>query len=207
MVQRVAIYARVSTADQCCERQIAELQQYASRSNFEVVGVFAETVSGAKNNRRQRHAVVELARRREIDLVLVSELSRWGRSTQDLLLTIQHLADRGVGLRTLNGPDLDTSTAQGELMLGLLSLISQFERSLLRERINSGIAHARSKGTKSGRAIGRPIFDKTEAVKQLLLEGYSIRKTAHKLKISKTTVMKVKQSFQSSASSQLAPKF
>lgn len=59
-------------------------------------------------------------------------------------------------MRTLNGPDLDTSTTQGELMLGLLSVISQFERSLLRERIKSGIAHARSKGTKTGKSIGRP---------------------------------------------------
>ncbi len=136
--------------------------------------------------------MIDLARHREIDLVIVSELSRWGRSTPDLLQTIQDLASRGVGLRTLNGPDLDTSTAQGELMLGLLSVISQFERSLLRERINSGIAHARSNGTKSGRTIGRPAFDKTASVKHLLDKGMSIRDIAKELKISKTTVMKVK---------------
>ncbi len=193
MVQRVAIYARVSTADQSCERQIAELQQYAQRSGFEVVAAFTETASGAKNSRKQRKAVIELARHREIDLVVISELSRWGRSTPDLLQTIQDLADRGVGLRTLNGPDLDTSTAQGELMLGLLSVISQFERSLLRERINSGIAHARSKGTKSGKAIGRPSFDKVNAARQLLAEGNSIRSVAAKLEVSKTTIMKIKK--------------
>ena len=162
MVQRAAIYARVSTDDQSCDRQVAELQQYAQRSGFDVVTVITETASGAKNNRLERQRVIELARKREKDLVIVSELSRWGRSTQDLLQTVQDLATRGVALRALNGPDLDTSTAQGELMLGLMSVISQFERSLLRERIKSGIVHARSKGTKSGLAIGRPVFDKSE---------------------------------------------
>ncbi len=193
MVQRVAIYARVSTSEQSCERQIAELQQYAERSGFEVVGIFAETMSGAEKKRPQRQAVIEIARRREIDLILVSELSRWGRSTSDLLQTIQDLAYRGIGLRTLNGPDLDATTAQGELLLGLLSVISQFERSLLRERITSGIAHARSKGTKSGRPIGRPAFSDLETVKRLLKEKYSVRKIAAELDISKTTVMKVKK--------------
>ncbi|MDP3506501.1 MAG: recombinase family protein [Candidatus Melainabacteria bacterium] len=193
MVQRVAIYTRVSTSDQSCERQISELQKYADRSNFEVIGIFAETASGAKNNRRQRKSVIDLARRREIDLVLVSELSRWGRSTPDLLQTVQDLAARGVGLRALNGPDLDTSTAQGELMLGLLSVISQFERSLLRERINSGIAHARFNGTKSGRAIGRPALKYLHQIESLLASGSSIRNVARILGISKTTVMKNKK--------------
>lgn len=192
MVQRVAIYARVSTDDQSCDRQIAELQQYAQRSDFEVVAIIEETASGAKSNRKERQRVIDLARRREIDLVLVSELSRWGRSTQDLLQTIQDLAARGVALRALNGPDLDTSTAQGELMLGLMSVISQFERSLLRERIKSGIAHARSKGTKTGRAIGRPPFDQSARVKELLDTGVSIRKIAGEMGISKTTVVKIK---------------
>jgi DNA invertase Pin-like site-specific DNA recombinase len=109
-----------------------------------------------------------------------------------LLQTVQDLATRGVALRALNGPDLDTSTAQGELMLGLMSVISQFERSLLRERIKSGIVHARSKGTKSGLAIGRPVFDKSERVKRLLSQGLSVRAVATELGISKTTVMKVK---------------
>ena len=192
MVQRAAIYARVSTDDQSCDRQVAELQQYAQRSGFDVVTVITETASGAKNNRLERQRVIEVARKREKDLVIVSELSRWGRSTQDLLQTVQDLATRGVALRALNGPDLDTSTAQGELMLGLMSVISQFERSLLRERIKSGIVHARSKGTKSGLAIGRPVFDKSERVKRLLSQGLSVRAVATELGISKTTVMKVK---------------
>lgn len=103
MVQRVAIYARVSTSDQSCGRQVAELEQYAARSGFEIISVITETASGAKNKRPQRQSVMDLARRREIDLVLVSELSRWGRSTSDLLQTVQDLAAKGALLQILPG--------------------------------------------------------------------------------------------------------
>lgn len=105
---------------------------------------------------------------------------------------MERLAECNVALRALNGPELDISTAQGKLMLNLLASISEFERDLLRERIKSGVAHARSKGTKSGKAIGRPRFDKTALVERLLDEGKSIRWIASDLGISKTTVMKVK---------------
>ncbi len=76
-------------------------------------------------------------------------------------------------------------------MVNLLAAISEFERDLLQERIKFGIAHARSKGTKSGQAI-RPPFEKSESVKRLLLKGKSIREVAAELAISKTTVMKIK---------------
>ena len=84
MGQRTAIYARVSTTDQSCERQIAELDAFASRSGFEVLGIFKETASGARNDWPARHRVLQLAQARRIDAVLVTELFRWGRSTQDL---------------------------------------------------------------------------------------------------------------------------
>lgn len=152
----------------------------------------AATGTGAKNDRSERNKVIDLARKRQIDLVLVSELSRWGRSTPDLRSTIEDLAKRGVAVRALNGPDFDINTAQGKLMLNLLASISEFERDLLRERIKSGIAHARSKGTKSGRAIGRPALTCALAVQRLLAEGKSVRRIASELGISKTTVMKIK---------------
>jgi putative DNA-invertase from lambdoid prophage Rac len=193
MVHRVAIYARVSTGDQSCQRQLAELTDYIKRGEFELVNSFLETGSGTKIDRVERKKVLELARQRKIDLVLVSELSRWGRSTADLQNTVKRLAECSVALRALNGPDFDISTAQGKLMLNLLSSISEFERDLLAERIKSGIAHARSKGTKSGRAIGRPAFDRQDRVKRLIDQGRSVRNIASELGISKTTVMKIKK--------------
>jgi putative DNA-invertase from lambdoid prophage Rac len=85
--QRDALYCRVSTADQSCARQERDLAAFAVRAGYEVVGVFKETGSGAKLDRAERKKVMALARRREIDVVLVTELSRWGRSTLDLLHT------------------------------------------------------------------------------------------------------------------------
>jgi hypothetical protein len=74
---------------------------------------------------------------------------------------MEELAGKGVGLRALNGPELDITSAQGKLMLNVLSAISEFERDLLGERIKSGVAHARCKGTKSGKAIGRQVLCST----------------------------------------------
>jgi len=193
LVQRVAIYARVSTNDQSCERQLSELTDYATRSGFEIVGCFSEIGTGSKNDRLERKKIFELARKKLINLVLVTELSRWGRSTADLRTTIEDLANKEVGLRALNGPDLDISSAQGKLMLNVLAAISEFEGDLLRERIKSGVAHARAKGTKSGRPIGRPSYSKKAYLIRLLQKGKSVRGVASELGISKTTVLKVKQ--------------
>lgn len=191
-IKNVAIYARVSTQDQSCERQISELTAYAERSGYNVVAIHTEKASGAKNDRIERKKVMELGRKRLIDAVLVLELTRWGRSTEDLLSTVRELADRGVAIKALNGIDMDISSAQGKLILTMLAGISEFERDLIRERVNSGIAHARKHGTKSGNEIGRPAFDREERVLRLLEEGHSVRSVAEKMKISKTTVMKVK---------------
>ena len=94
MGQRAAIYVRVSTTDQSCQRQIAELTAFAGRSGFDLLGIFKETASGARNNRLAGSRVLELAQARRIDAILVTELSRWGRSTQDLLDTLYKLAGR-----------------------------------------------------------------------------------------------------------------
>ena len=89
--QRAALYCRVSTADQSCERQEHDLTAFAQHAGYEVVGLYKETGSGARADRVQRRKVIALAQRREIDAVLVTELSRWGRSTVDLLHTLEDL--------------------------------------------------------------------------------------------------------------------
>src|SRR6516165_4089321 len=79
---QVAIYCRVSTDDQSCERQERDLRAFAKRAGHKIVGVFKETASGARNDRIERNKVMALARNHEIDAILVAELSPWGRSTQ-----------------------------------------------------------------------------------------------------------------------------
>ena len=103
-------YARVSTVDQSCERQLRDLAAFAERGGFEVVAAFAETASGAKDSRRERRRVMDLAQRREINAVLVTELSRWGRSTQDLLSTLYQLAGWNVSLVAMSGMTFELGT-------------------------------------------------------------------------------------------------
>ena len=79
--KRAVIYARVSTSDQSCERQIADLTDFAARAGYDVLDIHKETISGTKTNRHARNQVMALAQARKIDAVLVTELSRWGRST------------------------------------------------------------------------------------------------------------------------------
>ena len=193
MGQRAIIYSRVSTADQSCERQVQELLKFAQRGNYQVLDTFKETESGAKNNRLQRNKVISLAQARKIDVILVSELSRWGRSTVDLLSTLSQLESWNVSLIAMNGMTFDLSTPHGRMMATFLSGIAEFERDLISERVKSGLAAAKARGKKLGRQKGqRPKSDRL-APKVLMLreEGRSYRWIARDLGISKNTVMMI----------------
>ena len=110
MGRRAAIYARVSTTDQSCDRQVTELAAFAERGGYEVVGVVRETAPGTRANRVARNQVIDLAQARKIDAVLVTELSRWGRSTQDLLDTLHRLSAWKVSVIALSGMTFELDT-------------------------------------------------------------------------------------------------
>jgi len=188
------IYARVSTADQDCSRQVRDLEAFAQRAGYTVVATFIETASGIKNDRHERAKVIALAQARKIDAVLVTEMTRWGRSLQDLIETLNQLKAYSVSLIAEKGFQFDLNSPQGKLLAGILGSIAEFEHDLLRERINSGLANARAKGKKLGRPIGNRIDAKIgKKVMSLLDGGLSVRKTAREVGCSTTTVQAIKR--------------
>jgi putative DNA-invertase from lambdoid prophage Rac len=194
--RRVAIYCRVSTSDQDCDRQERDLQTYADRAGFEVIEVFKETLSGIrKANGKQpveRTKALALAQRREINAVLVTEMTRWGRSTQDLMSTLQELASWDVSLIAQMGLQFDLATPQGKLIANLMASLAEFEHDLLKERVQSGIAAAKARGQTFGRKPGyRPSDRVAPKVMELSEAGYSQRNIAAELGLSKTTVNEI----------------
>jgi DNA invertase Pin-like site-specific DNA recombinase len=190
---RVAIYCRVSTSDQSCSRQERDLIDYAHQAGYEVVGIWKETVSGVKSQHQERNKVMDLAQHRLIEGILVTELTRWGRSTLDLIHTLQDLSHWGVSLIAQTGTQFDLDTPQGKLIAMIMASIAEFERDLVRERVRSGLAAAKAKGKKLGRRPGQRIKSDRLApqVLKMVEQGCSYREIAQQLHLSKTTVCEI----------------
>jgi len=188
--QRAVLYARVSTADQSCARQIEDLTGFAARAGYQIIATVLETASGARVDRAERRRVLALAQAREIDAILVTELSRWGRSTLDLLHTLRQLEGWKVSLIAVSGMTFDVTSPHGRMLATLLAGLAEFERDLIRERVKSGLASARARGKKLGRQPGqRPKSDRLgPQVVALVAAGRSYRWIARDLGISKNTV-------------------
>lgn len=191
MGQSAALYCRVSTADQSCARQERDLRVFAKKAGYKVVGVWKETASGAKNDRAERKEILALAQARKIDVILVTDLTRWGRSMLDLFLTLQDLQAWGVSVVAQTGLQFDLRSAQGKLMASMMAALVEFERDLLRKRVRSGIAAARKRGVVFGRRPGQRVKSDRLAPKVLHLvgEGQSYREISHRLGLSKNTVL------------------
>jgi DNA invertase Pin-like site-specific DNA recombinase len=193
----VVLYCRVSTSDQDNDRQERDLREYAERADFKIVGVFRETLSGIRKAKGkqpiERKKVMTLAQHRRMDAVLVTELTRWGRSTQDLMDTLGQLASWDVSLIAQTGLTFDLSTPQGKLIANLMASLAEFEHDLLRERVRSGIAAAKARGQSFGRRAGYRPSDRyaDEVIRLSDSEKLSQRKIADKLGISKTTVNEI----------------
>jgi putative DNA-invertase from lambdoid prophage Rac len=185
---RAGLYARVSTDDQqTIPLQIRALREYAARRGWTIALQVKEVGSGA-SQRQQREKLLESARRREIDVVLVWRLDRWGRSVPDLLTTLQELNHLGVGFVSLTEA-LDLTTPAGRAMAGLLAVFAEFEREILRERVRAGLAHARQNGKKLGRPVTAGIH--ADQVRKLHRAGVSKAEIARRLQIGRTSVRRI----------------
>jgi putative DNA-invertase from lambdoid prophage Rac len=185
---RAGLYARVSTQDQqTIPLQTRAMREYTTRRGWTIALQVKEIGSGA-SQRERREMLLEAARRREIDVVLVWRLDRWGRSVTDLLATLQELEHLGVGFVSLTEA-LDLTTPAGRAMAGLLAIFSEFEREILRERVRAGLAHARQ----NGQRLGRPLTAGLQAdqVRKLYRAGVSKAEIARRLEIGRTSVRRI----------------
>ena len=150
----VALYVRVSTEDQHPENQINELRKYASSRGFVVYNTYIDRISGVRDSRPGLNDLMLDARRRCFDAVLVWKLDRLGRSLQHLISMVEEWKRLGVDFICMTEP-IDTTSAGGELVFHIFGAIAQFERQLIRERINLGLDRARRQGKRLGRPPGR----------------------------------------------------
>ena len=185
---RAALYARVSTHDQqTIGLQIESMSAYIRDRDWKIVSQVKDVGSGAKE-RPGRESLLKAARRREVDVVVVWRLDRWGRSLTDLVVTLRELTDLGVGFVSLTEA-LDLTTPTGRAMAGMVAVFAEFEREILRERVRAGIAQARKEGRPHGRP--RTASLKGEAVRRLKAERVSHSEIARRLGIGRTSVRRI----------------
>jgi DNA invertase Pin-like site-specific DNA recombinase len=185
---RVGLYARVSTHDQqTLSLQMRAMRDYAAKRGWTVAIQIKEVGSGAAE-RELREKLMAAARRREIDVVLVWRLDRWGRSLADLVVNLKELAELGVAFVSLTEA-LDLTTPTGRAMAGLLSVFAAFEHEILRERIRAGIAEARMQGKHLGRPV--TVGKMARQIRKLHLAGVSKAEIARRLQIGRTSVRRI----------------
>lgn len=182
---RAAIYARVSTHDQnTIPMQVKKCREYAKARGWTVSHIMKDVASGAKQ-RPLRDDILKLARKREIDIIIVWKLDRWGRSTSDVVSTLEELRELSVKFVSITEA-LDFSTAMGRAMSGLLSVFAEFERELIRERVKAGIDQARSRGVRLGRP---PLVQlKEKEIRAYYKKSKNISDTAKKFKVSRRSI-------------------
>lgn len=193
MTRRAALYLRVSTDRQTTDNQEAALREVAARAGWEVVEVYVDHgISGAKG-REGRPAFDRLcadAMRRKFDVVAAWSVDRLGRSLQDLVAFLSELHGAGVDL-FLHQQGIDTTTPAGKALFQMMGVFSEFERAMIRDRVNAGLARAKAQGKQLGR---RKIAAKVERAIRADLEAgdAGIQKVAKRHGVGVGTVQRIK---------------
>ena len=191
-IRRVAIYSRVSTASQNTENQVRELRQVAERHGWQVAAEFTDDgISGAKGREERPglDAMLQAVARREIDMVMAWSVDRLGRSLQNLVVLLGELHGKRVDLY-LHQQGIDTSTPAGKALFQMMGVFAEFERAMIRERVNAGLARAKAEG----KTLGRPRNDDPKVltkIRTLRKQKVGILKIAKQLGIGTSTVQRI----------------
>ena len=207
-MKTAVIYARVSSISnerQSNERQVSDLKKYISINEMELVKVYEEKMSGAKENRPVLTECIEYCIANKVNTLCVSEISRLGRSTKIVVNTIDELTKAGVNVYIQNLPlctlnDDGQPNAIAKMITAVLSSFAEIERDNIKFRLNSGRELAKAKGVKMGRKIGsvkskEQKLSEYSSVVRCLKKGQSVRNTATLCKVSVSTVQRVKKEF------------
>ena len=192
MTTKVALYCRVSTStkDQTTENQLRELTAYCDRMGYEVVKVYEDEVSGAKT-REKRPAYNEMCQDaflKKFDTIIGWDVSRFGRSMKEFVSFLSEMDERGIGVVAVkNG--LETESSSGRMMMKLIGVLEEWNREMLIERTNAGLARTVANGTKLGRkSVLTPSIKRR--VTELKEGGLSIRKISDEIGINRGAIQR-----------------
>lgn len=184
---KIAIYARVSTTDQTPDMQLMHLREYVQAKKSEIYKEYVDLgISGTKDSRPALNQLMDDARKRKFDAVLVYRFDRFARSSKHLITALEDFKSLNIDFISYQ-ENIDTSSPLGKAIFTIVGAIAELERNIIVERVKSGLKSAKSKG----KLLGRPkVSINISEAKQLKDNGFSLRSIASQLKTSKTTISK-----------------
>lgn len=190
-MSRTFAYARVSTADQTAANQLREIE--AAGFSVDKRRVVTENVSGSISANLRPGFAELLMKMEEGDVLIVTKLDRLGRNAMDVRATVEMLANRDIRIHCLALGGVDLTSAAGRMTMQVLNAVAEFERDLLIERTQAGIARARAEGKSMGRPSALSKLQQDE-VRQRLIEGTSVASLAKQYRTSRQTIMRIRDS-------------
>ena len=183
--KKVALYLRVSTNLQNTDMQKNDLLEYCKLRKFEIYKIYEDIFTGAKENRPNLNKLMDDARKRKFDIILVWRFDRFARSTKHLLMALEEFQHLSIDFISYQ-ENIDTSTPLGKAMFSIISALSELERNTIRERVTKGIENAKRKG----KILGRPKMINDSSVLELRKKGLSYRAIARQLNASLGSVQR-----------------
>ncbi len=185
---RVALYARVSTTDQSTDSQLLDLRRYVSERGWHTFREYTDNgISGTKDSRPALNELMNDAKKRKFDVVLVWRFDRFARSTKHLILALEEFRNLGIDFVSYQ-ENIDTSSPLGSAIFTIISAVAQLERDIIAERVKAGLRRAKE----NGKRIGRPEISVDEGeIRRLRAGGRSLREIAQQVGISHTKVAQI----------------
>ncbi len=188
-MKRIAIYARVSTTDQSTESQLLDLRRYTRERGWNIFKEYCDNgISGTKDSRPALNQLMDDARKRRFDVVLVWRFDRFARSTKHLILALEEFKNLGIDFVSYQ-ENIDTSSPLGSAIFTIISAVAQLERDIIAERVKAGLRRAVAAGKRLGRPRGTALD--IEAIYRFRREGLSLMRIAKALKTSKSSIARL----------------